>query len=204
MKINFRILDLFVVTTCVASLAGAFQTDLILFRQLLCLFIVALFSSAAVALFSHTNRKPRFLGSLGGVIGGLVYIVLAILFSNQFFGAEPFLNPGPFPRWMWECVPALVLSVLFGATIGPLIALRFRNCQIPDEFKRSFWFSVVLFTGIFLLGVFAMFDRRNMQSRDWLAVGLVLTFVFVIHTNQWLTRFQAEGLDSGSQQPGHG
>lgn len=187
---KFRILDLFVITTCVASLAGAFQTDLILFRQLLCLFVVGLFSALAVCLFDRPRFRPKILGAIGGIVGGLVYVGLAVLLSRHIYVAEPFLNPDSFPPWMWESVAVLVTSVLFGATIGPLIALRFRNRSIPDEFKRAFWFSVVLFTGIFLLGIFAMFDRKNMESRDWLAVGLVIAIVFVIHTNDWLTRFQ--------------
>lgn len=121
--------------------------------------------------------------------GGLIYVVIAFVFARFLFDPGPFIFKRSIPLWHIDVAPALVLSVLFGATIGPLFALRFQGSEIPDEFKRPFWFSIILLCGIFLLGTFAMFDRQTMHSRDWLVVALVLSIAFVIHTNEWLCRF---------------
>ena len=41
-----------------------------------------------------------------------------------------------------------------------------------------------------------MFDRQTFQSRDWLVVALVLSIVFVIHTNDWLRRFESGDVEA--------
>ena len=192
MKFKFQILDLFVFTTCAASLAGAYQADLILFRQLLCLCFVICFSTYAVVCYSNSKRSARIIGGIGGFLGGMVYLLVAYLCAGYFYKAPTFFSPGVFPEWIFDVPPALILSILFGATIGPLFALRFQNRSIPNDFRKPFWFSIILLGGVFLLGLFAMFDRLSMQSRDWLVVALVLSAVFVIHTNDWMTRFQTQ------------
>lgn len=189
MKFKFQIVDLLVITTWFASMAAAFQADLILFRQLLCISLVALTSTTAVLILPDTKNKVQFVGGVGGMIGGLVYLVIALLFARFLYESQSasWIQRSD-QSWSGDIIPAVILSVLFGATIGPLLAIRFRQQLIAKKHRRLFWFSIVLLMGIFLLGVFAMFERQTMQGRDWFIVSIVLSVVFVINTNQLLTR----------------
>ncbi len=191
MNFKFKILDLLAITTVAASLSAAFQADLTLFRQLLCASLIALVSTGAILRFPNSRRSVQFVGGIGGFAGGLSYLALMYLLSPFVYEPEPLFGQRAIPLWCVDMPMAVVFSVLFGATMGPLMGLRFQNHPITGDFKKPFWFSVFLLAGVFLLGIFAMFDRQSMQTRDWWVVALVLSIVFVIHTNDWFRRFES-------------
>lgn len=194
---RFRISDLVFLTTAVALFIAAFQTDLQFFRQLFCFGLITAFATAAVVCFSTPRRSPRLIGAIGGLVGGLLYASFAYLLVSQIYPFEPvylirqsLVKEVQYLTWTVELFPFLAASPFLGSAIGPLLALRIRNTNLPDQFTKSTWLSVILLAAAFLLALFAMFDRLTLfgDSRDWSPLIFVLLVVFAIYTNSWLAR----------------
>ena len=189
MGFKFRTIDLFAVTGAVAVLAAAYQTDLIFFRQLLCLSLVAIFSFAAVVIRRNQSTfGSRIAGLIGGLVGAAIYTSLALVFATWFF--DSFDDFDGMVLVFRDVSLATVFSMLYGAVVGPLLGFYFRIQPLDEEFQKPFWISVLLFGGVLLILFFAMMDRISFHPRDWSMFVVLVTLVFVIQGVSWICRFE--------------
>ncbi len=187
---RFRTLDLFLITAGVAVIAGVQQVELVFFRQLLWFALVSLISATAVAALSMIPQK-RIVGGFGGFTAGCIYFALSIdnadwMYASNFRvngfnqSADPFL----------ESLLVFVFSFPVGSAIGPLLAIRFRETGLPNEFDQPINWSRSLLGGTFLVGFFMMLDRLRHETRDWTILMVLLFIAFVVYTLAWLNRLE--------------
>ena len=208
---KFRISDLLLLTTFIAIMFAMFQTDLIFFRQLLFLTLTTAF--AIVGLWVPKTDRPFLPCSITASFGGLVYLLLAFVFSNVLF--DPELNPyGVVAQWdpvgyqlVKETVAPMAAGIL-GIAIGALAASYFSrtyfgNEDLSPKFKATRVGSWALAGGAMLLLVFSMLDRQGFTAmgRDWSFVVLLLLIFFVVHTIVW-TKQAIEAADESLNSAG--
>ncbi len=187
---KFRTIDLLAITTWVAAVAAAFQADLMLFRQLLGLSLVLIFSFVAV-LLRPKMTKARFLGLLGGGLAAICYLVLVYFLEAWIDFSDPrIISIIRIPIVFKDALPAVVFSISYGAILGPLLAFYFRVQPLPAELQKSYWISVVMLGGVLLILFFAMLDRLSFHSRDWNLFVVGLSLVFVMQGWAWIGRFE--------------
>jgi hypothetical protein len=201
---RFRITDLVSLTTAVALLIAAFQTDLQFFRQLFCFGLITFVSTVAVLCFSTLRPPALFVGAIGGLAGGLIYLTIAYFLVYMIYPLEPMhvtrqamAGDIQYLGWLTELFPVLLFSLLLGSAIGPLAALRIQKTILTAEFNKQIWLSVIPLAAAFLFALFAMFDRLTLfgNTRDWSPLIFVLLVVFVIYTASWLTRIPRHSAD---------
>ena len=187
---KFRTIDLLAITTWVAAVAAAFQTDLLLFRQLFGLSLVLIFSFIVVLLSPKMN-KARLLGLLGGGLAAISYLV-AVYFLDAWvdFSDPRIISIVYVPIVFKDALPAVVFSMSYGVILGPLLAFYFRVQPLPAELQKSYWISVVTLGGVLLILFFAMLDRLAFHSRDWDLFVVGLSLVFVMQGWAWIGRFE--------------
>ncbi|MFK7766520.1 MAG: hypothetical protein AB8B55_04815 [Mariniblastus sp.] len=205
MKFKFRTSDLFVVTACVGAIVAAYQIDLILFRKLFLLSLVAVFSLVTVSV-RPVMKRIRLLGAVAGWLAGVVYLAIVVLSPYLIFEDLDGWNFKwlPPPPIFGETTALVVISVFVGSVLGPMMAFYFQVHDLPEHFRKSFWISVAILGGILLVLFFAMADRQSFHSRDWTLFQPVLIFTFLFQGWSWIGRFeqtQSGDLSPNSQQP---
>jgi len=204
LKFRFGILDLLVMTGVVAAIAASFRTDLTFFRQLMCVGITAACATASIMIFTGSKRTQR-VAIIGGVVGGGVFFAGCFLFRNWIYDVDynmGYFSPvGPWVDIISDFVANSLIAVPLGVALGPIVALRFRTVPLPNEFAQPFWTSIALAGGVTLLALFATFERKSMNGREWDWLLLVVSIAFVIQSFGWIRRLEVadacEGIETG-------
>ena len=197
MNIKFKILDLFLLTALVALLAAVFRIDRTFFRQLLWFLLVSAGSILSMLLNRHAPQRA-ILSAIGGWLAGLLFAIASFSFEPWLF--DP-INVS-IPPWFVELPFSIGLAPIMGFAVGSLANIHLQGKEISSEFKRPVLFSWIMLGGLFLISLFAMFDRISTFGfvRDWSIVSAIVFTVFVLHTYQWHSNYERNqlGLDSNS------
>ena len=187
---KFRILDLFLMMTFAAVVFAAFKHDLVAFRQLVLFALVSMGAVGGCWFAKKKKNRPILGGAVGGEVGAVIYLGLALVLANQFYEFLPwhsFQTENLWDQWIAECMWVLILAPGMGAAIGPLVISHLQNVSLTANAIRDRLISWALLGGMVLLLFFKMNDRVSMiyGGRDWNAIIVLLIIGFIVHTIRW-------------------
>ena len=191
---RFRILDLFLVTTFIAALFGAYTNDLMIFRQALFFACTIVFATLG-CFFLSMKRSPAVNGAIAGGVGGLVFTVICLLspYSMYIRETQRFITSLDHATQKTIAVVELslapFLAAILGLAIGPLFYFYLKG-NVSSENLGKQTLSWCFFGAAFLLMLFSMMDRLNFtaSSRNWLYAVPFLLILLVVHTVQWVQK----------------
>ena len=189
---KFRILDLFLITTFIAGLFGAYANDLIIFRQLLFLACTTVFATLGCTWLSK-HRLPTVNSAIAGGLGGIVFTTITLLSPLSFYtySSRDFLTSSQLDTLrklpFFELPLAPFLAMILGSAIGPLFYGHLKGNTSSTNQKQQM-LSWCFLCAACLLMLFSMMDRLNFgaSTRNWLYGVPLLLIIFVFHTISWV------------------
>ena len=164
---RFRITDLIFLTTAVALLIAAFQTDLQFFRQLFCFGLITPSRLSRSFAFRNCGRRPA-VGAIGGLAGGLIYLTLpisglqCISVGTDYLIRQAMAKDIQYLGWTHGAISIFAIFAVPWERDRAIAALRIRKTILPENSTNKSWLSVMLLAAAFLLALFAMFDRLTL------------------------------------------
>ncbi|MEM7456325.1 MAG: hypothetical protein AAF456_18405 [Planctomycetota bacterium] len=199
---KFRILDLVIVTACIAVLFAVFPIDLTFFRQLLFLSLVA---ATSFLLCSLPRERPHITakGAIGGAFATSIYGAVLVLFFDQ-VTEQPVFEPEPgslsafLSSFLGELIVCTTLAPVFGAAIGPLLHSHRLTNELSDRQRTLRKWSWILFAATLILLFFMMLDRVQFAGlgRNWGSVAILVFAVFIVLTVGWTSAMHAAKNDA--------
>ena len=188
---KFRLLDLFLTTTFIASLFGTYANDLIVFRQLLFLACTTVFATLGCMWLSK-DRLPTVNGAIAGGMGGTIFSAIALfsplplyIQSQEFLTSSQLDTLSKLP--FFELPLAPFLAAILGSAIGPLLYGHLKGTASSANLNQR-TLSWCFLGAACLLMLFSMMDRLNFtaSTRNWLYGVPLMLAIFVIHTISWV------------------
>ena len=190
---RFRILDLFLITTFIAAMFGAYANDLIIFRQALFLACTTAFATAGCFHLSK-KRLSTTNGAIAGSIGGLAFTLMGLLSPFSFYipSNQPFLTSTDLAAIntaaVIELAVAPFLATILGAALGPLFYFYLKGKTFENP--RNQMLSWCFLAAACLLLLLSMKDRLDYSSssRNWSYIVPILLMMFFVHTVHWVQK----------------